>query len=313
MTGLRSGPEVGDADAGMTVGTGQETAPRTWRPSAVLGLVVLTASAVFAGNPFGVRDRLLGSAVAAPAPVAVSRSAVPSGSAPSEAPVKTVLRSEPWWQSVRTLRGTGPTTVPGVAIAGDALQWRATWTCQTGRLAVTVAGQAHPVVDAGCPGTGIGYATTTGATDLRVDATGPWQIQVDQQVDVPLDEPALPAMTAPGAGTVSTGSFYRVDQVGTGTVTIYRLADGTYALRLAYFYVTPNTDLEVRLSPLAAPHSTDEYTAAPSARVSFLDVTAGSLNFAVPAGVDPTQYRSVVLWCDRLHSAYAAATLTPGP
>lgn len=294
----------------MTVDTGQAPAARTWRPTAVLGLVVLAASAVFAGNPAGVRDRLLGSAVAAPAAVAVSRNAGPTAAV---APVRTVLRSEPWWQGVRTLQGTGPETVPGLAIAGDALQWRAAWSCQTGHLKVTAAGRPRPLLDADCPGTGTGYATTTGTTNLRVQADGPWQIKVDQQVDVPLDEPPLPAMTAPGAAPLSTGSFYKIDQVGTGTVTVYRLADGTDALRLSDFYVTPNTDLEVRLSPLPSPHSTGEYTAAPSARVSFLDVTAGALNFAVPAGIDPTQYRSVVLWCDRLHSAYAAASLTPRP
>ncbi|MDQ6836983.1 MAG: DM13 domain-containing protein [Actinomycetota bacterium] len=294
----------------MTVDTGKATATRTWSPGAVLGLVVLTASAVFAANPSGVRDRLLGSAVAAPAAVAVSRNAGPGTPA---APVKSVLRSQPWWQGVRTLSGSGPTTVPAFTITGNALQWRAQWTCQTGHLRVVVPGRPQPVVDTGCPGPGVGYATTTGVTSLHVSAEGPWQIQVDQQVDVPLDQAPLPATTAPGAAPTSAGSFYRVDQVGTGTVTIYRLADGTYALRLGDFYVTPNTDLEVRLSSLPAPHSTLDYTSAPSARVAFLDVTAGSLNFVVPAGVDPTQYRSVVLWCDRLHSAYAAATLNPTP
>ncbi|MGH9072245.1 MAG: hypothetical protein ACRDX8_14040, partial [Acidimicrobiales bacterium] len=53
------------------------------------------------------------------------------------------------------------------------------------------------------------------------------------------------------------------------------------------------------------------YVAAPSAYVSALDVTAGSLNFAIPKGVDPTHYHSLVIWCQLLHSAYGAATLVP--
>ena len=57
---------------------------------------------------------------------------------------------------------------------------------------------------------------------------------------------------------MATGTFYRIDQFGDGTVTIYRLANGSYALRLENFYVTPNTDLEVQLNSLEAPHSTDE-------------------------------------------------------
>jgi hypothetical protein len=46
--------------------------------------------------------------------------------------------------------------------------------------------------------------------------------------------------------------------------------------------------------------------------VAPLDITAGSTNLAVPDTVDPSQFRSVVIWCERLHSAYAAASLTPG-
>ena len=66
------------------------------------------------------------------------------------------------------------------------------------------------------------------------------------------------------------------------------------------------------MNSLEAPHSTDEVAHATSKSVVSLDVTAGSMNFTVPPGINPTQYRSVVIWCDRLYSAYAAATLTPG-
>lgn len=55
-------------------------------------------------------------------------------------------------------------------------------------------------------------------------------------------------MTAPGAATVATGSFYNIDRTGTGNVTIYRQADGRYSLRLDDFFVSPNSDLEIRLS-----------------------------------------------------------------
>ena len=93
---------------------------------------------------------------------------------------------------------------------------------------------------------------------------------------------------------------------------MYRLPSGASLLRLDDFYVSPNTDLEVRLSPLAAPRSTDEFFNAPSVRVGPLDITAGSMNLQIPEGVDPSQFRSIVIWCERLHSAYAAAPLTPG-
>ena len=145
-----------------------------------------------------------------------------------------------------------------------------------------------------------------------MQATGPWKLEAQQEVDLPLDE-SLPAeATQPGTVVTASGAFYRIDQVGQGRASVYRLPSGASLLRLDDFYVSPNTDLEMRLSPLAAPHSTDEFFNAPSVRVAPLDITAGSMNVAVPAGVEPSQFRSIVIWCERLHSAYAAAPLTPG-
>lgn len=220
------------------------------------------------------------------------------------------MRSNPWWQEVGTLHGVG-TTTRAVAIDGDAIQWRVKWGCESGRLVVEVSTDRRPLVDATCPGTDIGYATETGPISLEIKGDGPWQLQIEQQIDVPLEEPPLPAMIAPGTVRVATGSFYNIDQAGRGGVTIYRLADDGYALRLEDFFVTPNVDLEIRLSPLAAPQTTEEFLSAPSALVTVLDTTAGSMNFAVPGPVDPTQYRSVVVWCPPVLSAYAAASLAP--
>ncbi len=282
------------------------------RALAGAGLLLLAASAVFGANPYGVRDRLLGSVTPEARPAVGSRLAdgppAPAAIRPDSGRA-TVLRSQPWWQKLATLEGTGTGSAPVFTVDSGAIQWRVRWTCQTGRLVVEAPGARRPVVDGGCPGGQIGYGTQTGPVTLQVKADGPWQLQVEQQIDLPLEEPPLPAMTAPGATVVSKGGFYRIDQTGNGTVTTYRLPDGSYALRLDDFYVTPNSDLEILLSPLPAPRTTDEVARTRGARVSFLDVTAGSLNFMVPPGLDPAQYRSVVIWCERLYSAYAAASL----
>ena len=71
-----------------------------------------------------------------------------------------------------------------------------------------------------------------------------------------LVEPPLPVMSAAGTRKVLTGQLYRMDQVGTGTLDIYRLPDGGHALRLEDFFVTANIDLELRLSALEAPRTT---------------------------------------------------------
>jgi hypothetical protein len=281
-----------------------------------LGLLALAVSALFGGNAFGVRERVLGEGPPPPRPAAASRAAGGAAvAAPvtTAAPQETVLRSQPWWQEVAVIEGDGATTTEPFTVDDGAIQWRATWTCRSGTLAVTAGGAPEPLVEDDCPGTGVGYSTETGATSLRVDAGGAWELRIEQQIDVPLVEPPLPAMTAAGTVTESTGSFYRIDQSGTGTVTIYRLADGSHLVRLDDFFVTPNIDLEITLSPLEAPRTTEEFMSAPWEWVAPLDITAGSMNFVVPPEVDLTQFRSVVIWCPLIDSAYAAATLVPGP
>lgn len=306
-----------DLDPRLHSSIAAEPRPRTGsRIPAALGLLALLASALFGGNAFGVREHFLGSESPTARPVAVSRAGDATAGPGSTAlvplvPRPTVLRSQPWWQGVATVEGVGPTTAAApFAVDPDAIQWRATPTCQTGRLLVRAPGQAAPVLDAACPVAEVGYGTGAGSVSLQVTADGPWQLQIEQQVDVPLVEPPLPGMTEPGAA-VMAGQFYRVDQVGMGTATIYRLADNSYALRLDDFFVTPNVDLELQLSPLEAPQTTEEVRDARSGTIAALDVTAGSLNFALPPELDPTDFRSLVIWCEMTRNAYAAATLAP--
>jgi hypothetical protein len=289
------------------------------RVATALGLMALLGSALFGGNVAGMREHFLGSETPEARPAAVSRggdaspSPSPEGAPPTtEAPKQSVLRSQPWWQGVTKLEGTGSMTTPAFAVSADALQWRVEWTCQSGHLLVSAPEQRRPIVDAACPGSQTGYGIQKGNVSLQVTATGPWQLVVDQQVDVPLVEPLLPTMTAGAARPVLTGSLYRIDQVGSGTVTVYRLADGSHVVRLDNFFVTANSDLELQFSPLEAPRTTKQVTDnARSPSIAALDVTTGSLNLSVPAGVDPTQYRSIVIWCEVANSAYSAATLRP--
>jgi hypothetical protein len=275
-----------------------------------LGVVILALTAIVGSNMFAVRDHLLGTATPNAAPPAVGRSAgEPSTQGTAGAAAPTSLRSEPWWQDITVLEGTGTTTSAPFTIASGALQWRAKWTCQSGRLLVRAPKQTRPVVDGACPGGTFGYSVQSGLVTVQVTADGPWRMEVAQQIDAPLVEPPLAAMTAAGAETVGAGAFYNIDKTGTGKVTIYRQADGKYSVRLDDFFVSPTSDLELRLSTLPNPRSSQDFANASSALVVVMDVTAGSLNYPVPAGVDPTKFKSVVIWCAPVNSAYAAASL----
>ena len=301
---------TGSTGAAESAEPGVPPKPPLRRALTWLGLLAVVASAVVASNMFGLRDRVFGTVTPDAARPAASR-VVGDQTQDTAAAAPTSLRSAPWWQDVTSLDGSGTTTSAPFTIAGGSLQWRVTWTCGTGHITVTTPKQTKAVVDGSCPQGAVGYSLGTGQTTVQVTASGPWHLAIAQQVDVPLVEPPTAAMTGPGASAVSTGSFYNVDKTGTGKATIYHQADGKYAIRLDDFFVSPNTELELRLSAVQAPHSSEEFSAAPSDVVATLDVTAGSLNYAVPANVDPTRYKSIVIWCVAVKSAYAAATLGP--
>jgi len=284
-----------------------EAAAPAKRGLAWLGLIVLVATAIIGSNMFSVRDRLFGSAIPEPAAPAASRDAFQSVPTQSSAPTK--LRSEPWWQDVASLRGTGTATTTQFTIDKSAIQWRARAGCESGRLVARAPGQAKPIVDTSCPPGAVGEGTGDGPMRVDVEAEGPWRLKVQQQIDAPLVEPPLTAMTAPGARKLATGTFYKVAKTGTGTVTMFRQPDGRTSLRLQRFFVSPTSDLEVRLSTSRTPRTSRDYVRSRSVRVAIMDVTAGSLNYTAPAGIDPSDFHSVVIWCAATREAYAAASL----
>lgn len=272
-----------------------------------LALAALAAGAVVGSNAFAIRELLLGTALPDPVIPATSRDA---GLSTTTSEKRIALRSAPWWQVVTTLEGTGSTTSKPFTIDRKAVDWRVTMSCDSGHMVVRSPGETRPLVDAECP-QGVGYSDRTGSTRVEVSADGRWSLEVAQRIEVPMVEPPLPEMTAPGATAVATGSFYKVDRVGAGTVTIYERADGRYSVRLEDFWVTPKSALQLRLSAVASPRTTKEYLDAESQILATLDATAGSLNYLPPGGVDPPGFRSVVVWSPLDKHVYAAASLEP--
>jgi|GEM_PF-3109000 len=225
-------------------------------------------------------------------------------------------RSQPWWKPVTTAGGQGATTTPTFTIEPNALQWRVVWHCQSAPFSILGTNEAgeplkRPLVDtATCPPDGgKAFSSQTGRFSLKVAATGTWDAVVEEQVDIPLVEGPTAAMASPQANVVLRGAVYNIDKVGRGTVRIFQLPDGSRALRLEDFYVSINSDLEIRLSPLTTPKSTDEAAGAPYKTVAPLKATVGSMNYPVPPDIDLTQYHSVVIWCELTHNAYAGASL----
>jgi hypothetical protein len=284
-------------------------APRlaTTRALGWLLLIPVIAAALFGSNVFGVRDRVF------PAPTTLSTTTL-NNAAHQATSGQNELPAQPYWISLSTPSGSGNAT-RRIAIASDALQWKVDWRCDSGSISIDAqrSGAAAQSIahNAACPGSGEGFAVDSGTFTLAITASSAWTLSVQQELDRPQYSAPLASMTAPGSAVLASGTFYGIDQQGQGTARIYRLPDGSTALRLENFYVTPNTDFQIRLSPLQHPASTPEFQSTPSAIVGPLPITAGSFNFVIPPGIDPTAYHSVVIWCDRLISAYAGATLQP--
>ncbi len=296
---LFGGAAVNDRPSGLRLAAGAAV------------LVVMAASAAYSANVEGLRDRYAPPATRLaerePRPVAV----------PDEvaAPARDLSsRSQPWWQPLTTLSGEGNTTTEAFTVDRGALQWRVHWECTAGSFKVTpTRSGGRPVRSladsATCPAKGTGFSVRTGPHSLRVAATGPWTLTIEQQVDVPMIEPPLPEMAAPESKVVATATMYDVDRVGRGTALIHQLPDGRSVLRLEDFFVSINSDLEIWLSEAERPTTTPQAAAAPHVQVAFLKATTGAMNYPLPDGVDLSKFRSIVIWCELTSNAYAAAVI----
>lgn len=96
---------------------------------------------------------------------------------------ETAALPEAGWTGVVTLRGTGTTTAAPFTVDRAAVRWRVKWSCSSrGHLSVQAAGHPLAVIDALCPGSGVGFANQAGTQRLEVTTDGPWQLEVEQQV-----------------------------------------------------------------------------------------------------------------------------------
>lgn len=80
-------------------------------------------------------------------------------------------------------------------------------------------------------------------------------------------------------------------------------------LRLDPFVVTANTDLFVWVSEAEAPKSSAEALGSVHVQIERLKATSGAQNYLLPADVATKSVRSIVVWCEPVRTAYAAATL----
>jgi hypothetical protein len=135
----------------------------------------------------------------------------------------------------------------------------------------------------------------------RAAITGPQVVAPDQQ---PMPD------TADQPLVLSTGDFIRIDALhsGSGTASIYQLPDDTRFLRFEGFSVTNGPELHVLLSRHPDPRTREE-VGSDYIDLGFLKGNIGDQNYDLPAGVDLSQYNSVVIYCLPFHVVFSTATL----
>ncbi|MFJ9717066.1 DM13 domain-containing protein [Streptomyces sp. NPDC101213] len=128
----------------------------------------------------------------------------------------------------------------------------------------------------------------------------------------PSDEPSGQSVPATGPHTVASGELISHEHATSGTVKLVRLADGSHVVRLENLETSNGPDLRVWLTDApvrrgsAGWHVFDEGEHVSLGR---LKGNKGSQNYVLPADVDPSDYRSVSIWCDRFDVSFGAAEL----
>jgi hypothetical protein len=222
--------------------------------------------------------------------------------------VRLVRHAEPRWERVTAFTGNGAMTRT-FAIARNAVQWKADWSCRSGAFQMTVSDVAKPMAaqTTTCPDVGTQTSATPGSGTLRVNASGAWQVKVSQQIDTALTEQPLAGMSA--ASVLGRGRFHSIQNHGEGTVAVHKLPSGRLALRFEDFYTSASPGLRIWLSSARNVKSTLEARQAHHIDAGALRSTLGSYNQMLPAGVSAGDFHTVVIWCPTVLIAFAAAPL----
>jgi Electron transfer DM13 len=118
--------------------------------------------------------------------------------------------------------------------------------------------------------------------------------------------PTTAATATPFAPTtIATGKFHGTDEFhfGRGSASIIEVAPGRYHLRLEEFSVRNGPDLYVYLS------TADDDYADDALDLGTLKATDGSFGYDLPAGTDPSRFRSAIIWCKQFSHLFAVAPL----
>jgi hypothetical protein len=151
--------------------------------------------------------------------------------------------------------------------------------------------------------------TSTPEADIAPTATSEAAPTSAPEADIAPTATSEVVATEPQA--LKSGAFTRVDNlhVAEGVATIYHTSDGQLILRLENFKAANGPDLFVSLSGHPMPRSTAEAHESGYREIARLKASQGNQNYELPADLDISQYRSVVIYCRAFSVVFSTAEL----
>ena len=144
--------------------------------------------------------------------------------------------------------------------------------------------------------------------EIRTQATQQMEIAMDS-LPLEIEDPMPEDMQA--MQILLRGSLYDLAHHGTGTATIYHLADGSRFLRFEDFDVLNGPDLHVYLAVQDPVPNTVGVELAGAIDLGKLKGNLGDQNYPLPADLDLDAFQSVVIWCQPFRVPFNAASLGP--
>ena len=105
------------------------------------------------------------------------------------------------------------------------------------------------------------------------------------------------------------GQFYSVVHEGQGVAKLYQRTDGSRFLRLEDFQVLNGPDLHVWLVPVDPVPNTVGTEIAGHYDLGPLKGNVGNQNYDVPADLDLSAFKSIVIWCNPFRAPFSAAPM----
>jgi hypothetical protein len=111
---------------------------------------------------------------------------------------------------------------------------------------------------------------------------------------------------------VAMGQFGEVDgfHKGEGKALVFQVPDGKRIVRFEDFKVTNGPDLFVYLSAHPAPRNSGQLHQGSALEVARLKGNIGNQNYPLPANVDTSKFKSVVIYCKQFSVIFSTAELT---